>query len=822
MSFAPLALATMQQKRKGWQLGFEAFVEPTGFDRTAQDVDIYEVFRAYWGSNKTARYIFSVSDATATLALSYGTSYQYGYTSGGVDYVVNLNTTTSLTQAYTGNYTSINVADTSSFPSSGTLKFNDGSAFIYTSKTATSFSGVSQLVIQSNGANISLSTYTITWSGTKRWVITNTIYSTTTFNIGSTQGPLWLYCGPDITRIDTSGSGFGSKTSIKWVHLDKLSNLLYCGNHVQNSNLSGNLYLPTNPSCDRIMTGGYELAFYYCTGLTGTLNIPGNIKYINPGGWNVNPFTGCTGFTGLTLNEGNETICAGAFWGCTSMTGTLTIPSTMTTIEATAFVNCYFTHIVSNSTGFTVYDEVLYDITVDGSIKANHGARGYSGSITLKSGCTEVQTYCCYNNTLRTGTLQILNTITTIGALSFNTCKGLTSLTFEATSVCTIIKSQAFRYDSNLAGTLTLPDSLITLEDSAFGYCSKYTAVVFGNSLETIGKACFYMVPLTGSVTFPDTLTTIADANSFNSSYFTSVYISSSMVTLGGIGSTRYITKFTGGSTNYPLSDNVIYDCKTAGVVKAYLNANAYVGSLTLRSDTTEIQAGSFGYNKRTGTLDIPSTVVTIGTLAFNNPSPNSLLTTGFSAVTSSSTNYPASDNVLYDVKTSGQVKAIYCAINSTGTLTFRADTTSIEANCCASCDGRTGDLIIPSTVTSIGSSAFYYCQGFAGALTIESTNIPFNNAIFGWSSEYPYNANNFTALNLPSGFSNTNLYFSFCYKFSGASLDASILNLTSATKTMHLGNSKGGDGLTNIQRLLAYNANAVTDAAARGITVTT
>lgn len=65
------------------------------------------------------------------------------------------NGTTTTTQGYSGATTSINVADTSAFPDEGIISVN-GSDFVYTSKTATSFIGESKTVICASGETVTL------------------------------------------------------------------------------------------------------------------------------------------------------------------------------------------------------------------------------------------------------------------------------------------------------------------------------------------------------------------------------------------------------------------------------------------------------------------------------------------------------------------------------------------------------------------------------------------------------------------------------------------------------------------------------------------
>lgn len=74
------------------ELGFDAFIAPDDFDRTAQPVDIYEVFKREYVLNNQARYIYYYSDGNYPLTLTptTGEYYKYGYRTGGVDVVVDI------------------------------------------------------------------------------------------------------------------------------------------------------------------------------------------------------------------------------------------------------------------------------------------------------------------------------------------------------------------------------------------------------------------------------------------------------------------------------------------------------------------------------------------------------------------------------------------------------------------------------------------------------------------------------------------------------------------------------------------------------------
>ena len=121
-------------------------------------------------------------------------------------------------------------------------------------------------------------------------------------------------------------------------------------------------------------------AFYYCGGLTGSLNIPDSVTTIGS-----SAFEYCTGFNGpLTIGNSVTTIAGSAFGYCAGFTGTLNIPSSVTTIGATAFQNCSgFTRInINRFTAPTIGTNAFQNMTgvSPAVIHVPVGATGYAAS----------------------------------------------------------------------------------------------------------------------------------------------------------------------------------------------------------------------------------------------------------------------------------------------------------------------------------------------------------------------------------------------------------------------------------------------------------
>ena len=185
--------------------------------------------------------------------------------------------------------------------------------------------------------------------------------------------------------------------------------------------------------------------------------VKSNDCYVWDGGWQqgsndelgYSVFKGCSVLTSVTIPSSVTSIDAWAFEGCSGLTS-LIIPSSVTSIERSAFKDC---------SGLT--------------------------SLTIPSSVTE------------------------IGKSVFEGCSGLTSLTIP--SCVTEIGESAFEGCSGLT-SLTIPSSVTSIERSAFKGCSGLTSLIIPSSVTSIGSYVFENCSGLTSITIPSSVTEIGGA----------------------------------------------------------------------------------------------------------------------------------------------------------------------------------------------------------------------------------------------------------------------------------------------------------------------
>ena len=432
--------------------------------------------------------------------------------------------------------------------------------------------------------------------------------------------------------------------------------------------LPANLVIPAKIGDEVIKEIGSN-AFYYCTKLT-SISLPESLTQIN-----IAAFSGCTGLTSVSLPANLIQIGSSAFSHCTGLIS-LTIDS-------------------ANAT-YKTEDNILYN--KDGSTL-----------IFAAGGLTSVN---------------ILNTVTTIGDHAFFGCTGLTSI--------------------------SLPANLTTIDEFAFFDCTSLTSISLPANLIQIGSQAFYGCTGLTSVSLPASLTQIAHSAFYGCTGLTNLTIDSANTTYKTEGNILYNKAGTklilpaGGLTSVNILNTVttigevaFYGC--TGLTSVSLPASltqiahsAFYGctgltNLTIDSaNTTYKTEGNILYNKAGTTLilsaggltsvNILNTVTTIGDYAFCD-------CTGLTSIS-----LPASLTTISN--------SAFCGCTGLTSISLPANLTQIDDHAFSRCTGLTS-VSLPASLTQIGWGAFYDCTGLTSVIFADKNGwkVYDNNSYSGTST---------------------------------------------------------------------------------------
>jgi hypothetical protein len=181
---------------------------------------------------------------------------------------------------------------------------------------------------------------------------------------------------------------------------------------------------------------------------------------------------------------------------------TITIPNTVTSIKKNVFISCSKLTEISvdpNSTTYSSEGGVLFDnlkTTLIACPARKEGSYIIPSSVT----CIEANAFVfCTSLT----SITIPNSVTSIGDKSFYSCTNLASVSIG--SGATNIGANAFALCSSLT-SMAIPNSVTSIGENAFEGCANLASISIGSNVTNIGRNAFGGCPTLTSVTLVDGL----------------------------------------------------------------------------------------------------------------------------------------------------------------------------------------------------------------------------------------------------------------------------------------------------------------------------
>ena len=398
------------------------------------------------------------------------------------------------------------------------------------------------------------------------------------------------------------------------------------------------------------------------------------------------------------------------------------------------------------------------------------------------------------------------------GALVFNSCGGLTSVTVEDQSgayytslngvLMTADKSELVYYPMGREGEFTVPASVIKIHDRAFYEATMLTSLVFegGSEKMYIGNEAFERCSGLTAVVLPSNVVSLGDEAFYGCSELVSLTLSASLmdfsssmvdrcdklaaINVGADGQGAYYSSIDGvlysadksALVVYPLAktdEELVVDANVEVIYARAFYGNENIKKVVLPEGLVEIQAAAFDFCSALEEVNIPSTVQKIDKQAFRyceslhtvtfNEGGDDLLIIGDEAF-----RYNYALNTLALPARAYSIGNNAFQESGLTSVTFAENSALVEIGDYAFSETPVIDLAIPAGVVNIGSFAFYLCEdllgitfqeglisigdyAFAGDNALISVSFPASLKTLGASVFYYYGYDEYTCSSLES-----------------------------------------------------------------------
>ena len=445
---------------------------------------------------------------------------------------------------------------------------------------------------------------------------------------------------PDsLTTLGTNT--FYGCTSMRKVTLAK--NLSAIGNNTfYNCKALTTINWPANIQTNKLTIG--ENAFNSCIGLTGKLVIPEGVTKIS-----ANAFANCTGITEIVLPSTLTELGTGAFTGCKNL-AKINIPSSVTTLGYNVFNNCTnLTDITYEGSNYVVENGIMYDAaktkiatilkaptgtvtipatvtTIDAAtlrtmlstatIEFAAGNSKYmtdNGSIYIKDSNGNPSNLVLYNGT---GTsYNAPSTLKEITAYAFNVKgSGLTSVSIASSGVTTL-KGYSFTGCKNLT-TLSLNNGITSIENYALSGLSKLSSLTLPTGVKSLSTYILSGCSSLKTINVGADITNLTFQFAYNSGLTTINFAAGSKYKQQD----KYILTADGKTLIYMLGNNTANVSIPSGVETIASYAFYYKSAMktvALPSTLKTIQGNAFAGCSNLQSISIPSSITSIGGSVF-------------------------------------------------------------------------------------------------------------------------------------------------------------------------------------------------------------